>query len=91
MDYSGPKRDEVTGEWRKLLNEELYDLYASPNIIRVIKCRINRCEELLTRMGGKRSAYRVGRYDGKWPLGRPRPKGEDNIKMYIQKVEWGMD
>jgi hypothetical protein len=57
----------------------------------VIKSRRKRCEGLLTRMGGRRSAYRMGRPDGKWPLGRPRLKGDDNIKMYIQEVEWGID
>ena len=79
----GPKTDEVTGEWRKLHNDELYDQYASQNIIRMIKSRRKRCEGLVTRMGGRRSSYRVERPDGKWPLRRPRSKWEDNIEMYI--------
>jgi len=70
----GPKRDEVTGEWRKLHNEELNDLYCSPNIVRVIKSRIIRWAGHVARMGEKRSVYRVlvGRTEGKRPLGRPR-------------------
>ena len=55
----GPKRDEETGEWRKLHNEELNDMYCSPNVIRMIKSRRMRCTEHLTRMGDRRGAYRV--------------------------------
>jgi hypothetical protein len=79
----GPKRDEVTGEWRKLHNEELNDLYSSPNIIRVIKSRRMRWAGHAAHMGERRGAYRVsvGKPDGKIPLGRPRPRWEDNIKM----------
>jgi hypothetical protein len=63
----GPKRDEVTGEWRRLHNEELHDLYSSPNIIRVTKSRRMRWAEHVARMGGKRGAYRilVGRPEGR--------------------------
>jgi hypothetical protein len=70
----GPKRDEVTGEWKRLHNEELNDLYSSPNIIRVIKSRRMRWAEHVARMGEGRSAYRilVGRPEGRRPLGRPR-------------------
>jgi hypothetical protein len=70
----GPKRDEVTGEWRKLHNEELHDLYSSPNIIRIIKSRRMRWAGHVTRMGEKRNACRllVGKPEGKRPLGRPR-------------------
>ena len=73
-----PKRGEVIGEWSKLHNEELADLYCSPNIIRVIKT-------------DRRGAYRVlvGKPEGKRPLGRPRHRWEDNIKMDLQEVEWG--
>jgi hypothetical protein len=70
----GPKRDEVTGEWRKLYNEELIDLYSSPTIVRVIKSRRMRWAELVARMGETRNVYRVlvGKSEGKRPLGRPR-------------------
>jgi hypothetical protein len=70
----GPKRDEVTGEWRRLHNEELYDLYSSPNSIRVIKSRRMRWAGHVARMGEGRGAYRVlvGRHEGRRPLGGPR-------------------
>jgi hypothetical protein len=70
----GPKRDEVTGEWRKLHNEELRDLYSSPSIIRIIKPRRMRWAGHVARMREKRNAYRllVGKPEGKRPLGRPR-------------------
>ena len=79
----GPKRDEVTGEWRKLHN----DLYSSPSIIRVIKSRMRR-EGNVERMGERRGLYRVlvGKRDGKRQLGGPRRRWEDNIKMSLQKV-----
>jgi hypothetical protein len=68
----GPKRVEVTGEWRKLHNEELRDLYSSPSIIRIIKPRRIRWADHVARMGEKRNAYRllVGKPEGKRPLGR---------------------
>jgi hypothetical protein len=80
---SGPKRDEVTGEWRKLHNEELNDLYCSPNIVRVIKSSRTRWTRHVARMGGRRGIYRVlvGKAEGKRPFGRPRFKWEDSIKM----------
>jgi hypothetical protein len=89
----GPKRDEATGEWKTLHNEELNDLYSSPNIIRVIKSRRMRWAGRVARMGEKKVAYRilVGRPEGRRPLGRPRRRWEDNIKMYLQKVGRGMD
>jgi len=70
----GPQRDEVTVEWRKLHNEELNDLYCSPNIVRVIKSRRMRWAGHVARMGERRGAYRVlvGRPEGKRPLERPR-------------------
>jgi hypothetical protein len=70
----GPKRDEVTAEWRKLHNEELCDLYSSPSIIRMIKSRKMRLAGHVVRMGEKRNAYRLlaGKPEGKRPLGRPK-------------------
>jgi hypothetical protein len=70
----GPKRDEVTGEWRKLHNEELRDLYSSPSINTIIKSRRIRWEGHVAGMGEKMKAYRlfVGKPEGKIPLGRPR-------------------
>ena len=84
----GSKRDEVTGEWRKLHNEELNDLYASPNIVRVIKSRRMRWAGHVGRMGERRGVYRVlmGKPEGERPLGRPRRRGKDNIKMDLQEV-----
>ena len=87
----GPRRDEVTGEWKKLRNEELNDLYASPNIVRVIKSRIMRWAGHVARMGERRGVYRllVGEPEGKRPLGRPRRRWENNIKMDLQEVGCG--
>ena len=87
----GPKRDEVTGEWRKLHNEELNDLYSSPNIVRVIKSRRMRWAGHVARMGEGRGVYRVlvGKHEGKRPLGRPRRRWEDNNKMDLQEVGCG--
>jgi hypothetical protein len=86
----GPKRDEVTGEWRRLHNEELNDLYSSTNI-RVIKSRRMRWAEHVARMGDRRGAYwvLVGRPEGMRPLGRPRRRWEDNIKQDLQELGWG--
>jgi hypothetical protein len=69
----GPKRDDVTGDWRKLHNEELHNLYSSPNIIRMIKSRRMRWAGHVARMGEMRNAYRI--LVGKRPLGRPRHSG----------------
>jgi hypothetical protein len=82
----GPKRDEVTGDWRRLHNEELNDLYSSPNNIRVVKSRRMRWAG---HVWEKRGAYRilVGRPEGRRPLGRPRRRWEDNIEMDLQDVE----
>jgi hypothetical protein len=87
----GPKRDGVTGEWRRLHNEELNDLYSSPNIIPVIKSRRMRWAGHVACMGEGRGAYRilVGRPEGRRPLGRLRRRWEDNIKMDVQEVGWG--
>jgi len=87
----GPKRNEVTGEWRKLHNEELNDLYSSPNIVWVIKLRRKRLAEHVARMGVRRGVYRmlVGKPEGKRPLGRPRRRWEDNIMNDLQEVGCG--
>jgi hypothetical protein len=87
----GPKRDEVTGEWRKLHNEELNDLYSSPTIVRVIKSRTIRWVGHVARMAEGRGVYRVlvGKPEGKRPLGRPRCRWEDNIKIDRQEVGCG--
>ena len=87
----GPKRDEVTGEWRKLHNEELRDVYFSINIILVIKSRRIRWAGHVARMGERRGVYRdlVWIPEGKRSLGRPRRRWEDNMKMDLQKVDCG--
>jgi hypothetical protein len=87
----GPKRDEVTGEWRKLHNEELHILYSSPNIIRQIKSRTMRWAGHVARMGEERNVYRVliGKPEGKRPLGRPRRRWEDGIRMDLREIGWG--
>ncbi|KAJ4428164.1 hypothetical protein ANN_24179, partial [Periplaneta americana] len=84
----GTKRNEVTGEWRKLHNAELHALYSSPDIIRNIKSRRLRWAGYVAHMGESRNAYRVlvGRPEGKRPLGRPRRRWEDNIKMDLREV-----
>ena len=85
----GPKRDEVTGEWRKLRNEELSDRYSLPNIVRVVKSRRMRWAGHVARMGEGRGVHRVlvGKPEGKRPLGKPRRRWEDNIKMIFRKWE----
>jgi hypothetical protein len=87
----GLRRDEVTGDWRKLHNEELNDLYCSPNIVRVIKSRRMRWAGHVASMGDRRDIYRVlvGKPEGKRQLGRPRLRWEDNIKMDLQEVGCG--
>jgi hypothetical protein len=87
----GPKRDEVTGKWRKLRNEELRDLYASPSIIRMIKSKRMRWAGHVARMGEKRNACRslVRKPEGKRPLGRPRPRWVNNIRMDLGEVGRG--
>jgi hypothetical protein len=87
----GPKRDEATGGWRKLQNEELRDLYSSPSITRIIKSRRMRWVGHIARMGKKRNAYRllVGKPEGERPRGRPRRRWVDNIKIYLLEIGWG--
>jgi hypothetical protein len=87
----GPKRSEVTGEWRKLHNNELNDLYSSPSVIRIIKSRRMRWAGHVARMVEKLNAYRllVGKPEGKRPLGRPRRRWVDNIRMDLGEVRWG--
>jgi hypothetical protein len=87
----GPRKDDVTGEWRKLHNEDLHNLYSSPNIIRMIKSRRMRWAGQVERMGETRNACRilVGKPDGKRPLGRPRRRWVDNIKMDLgERTGW---
>jgi hypothetical protein len=81
----------VTGEWRKLHNEELRDLYSSPSIIRIMKSRRMRWVGHVARMGEKRSAYRllVGKSEGKRPLGRPRRRWVDYIRLDLREMGWG--
>jgi hypothetical protein len=84
----GPKRDRVTGEWRKLHNEELHNLYTSPRIIKITKSRRMRWAGHMARMGEKRNVYRllVVEPEGKRPLGRPRRRWTDNIKMDLLEI-----
>jgi hypothetical protein len=84
----GPKRDGVAGGWRKLNNEELHNLYSSPSIIRIIKSMRMRWAGHVARIGEKRNVYRlsVGKTEGRRPLGRPRRKWIDNIKMDLLEV-----
>ena len=89
-----PKWEEVTGEWRKLQNEELNDLYYSSNVVRVIKLRRMKWVGHIAYVGEKKGVHRVlvGKLEGKRPLGRPRHRQEDNIKMDPQEVGYeGMD
>ena len=81
----------MTEEWRKVHNEELNDLYSSPNIVRVIKSRRMRWAGHVARMGERKGVYRVlvWKPEGKRPLGRPRHRWEDNIKMDLEKVGCG--
>jgi len=87
----GPRRDEITEEWRRLHNEELNDLYSSPNIVRVIKSRRIRWAGHVARMGEERGVYRVllGKPDGRRRLGRPRRRWVNIIRMDLQEVGCG--
>jgi hypothetical protein len=85
----GPKRDEVTVEWRKLHNEEFHNLYSSPNII---KSRRRKWAGHVERMGEERKVYRVlvGKPEGKRPLGRLRHRWEDGVRMDLRVIGWGV-
>jgi hypothetical protein len=88
-----PKRSEIMGEWRKLKNEQLHDLYISPNTIMVIKSRSwMQLVGHIAHMGEMRNTVLVGRLEGKKSLGIPRHRQEDNIKMNLAEIGWeGMD
>jgi hypothetical protein len=84
----GPERDEVMGGWRKLRNEERHNFYSSPSIIRIMKSRRMRWAGHVARMGEKRNVYRVlvRKPEGKRPLGRPRHRWMDNIKVDFLEI-----
>jgi hypothetical protein len=86
-----PKRDEVTGEWRKLHSEELHNLYSSPDIIRQVKSRRMRWAGHVAHMGEERNMYKVlvGKPEGKRPLGRPRRRWEDGIRLDLRETGLG--
>jgi hypothetical protein len=88
----GPKRDEVTGEWWKFHNVELHILYSSPNIISQIKSRRMRWAGHVARMGEERNVYKVlmRKLEGKRPLGRPRRRWEDGIRMDLREIGCGV-
>jgi hypothetical protein len=87
----GPKRDEVMGQWRKLYNGELHNLYSSPDIIRQIKSRRMRWAGHVVHMGEGRNTYRVSveKPEEKTPLERPRCRWEGGIKMDLREIGWG--
>jgi hypothetical protein len=87
----GPKRDEVTGEWKKFHNEEFHILYSSPNIIRQMKSSRMKWVGHVACMGEERNVYRVlmGKPKGNRPLGRPRHRWEDGIRMDHREIGWG--
>jgi hypothetical protein len=89
----GPKRDEVTGEWRKLHNDELHNLYSSADIIRQVKSRQMRWAGHVARMGEGRKLYKVwvGKPEGKRSLGRPRRRWEDGIRMDLREIGGSVD
>jgi hypothetical protein len=86
-----PKRDEVTGEWRKLYNEKLHNLYSAPDIIRQVKSRRMRWAGHVARMGKERKVYKVlvEKPEGKSPLARPRRRWEDWIRMDLREIGLG--
>jgi hypothetical protein len=87
----GPKRDEVTGEWRKLPSEELHTFHSSPDIIRQMESRRMRWAGYVARMGDEGKLYEVlvGNPEGKRPLGRPRLRWEDGIRMDLREIGFG--
>jgi hypothetical protein len=86
-----PKRNKVTGEWRKLYNEELHNLYSSPGIISQVKSRRMRWAGHVARMGEEIKVYKVsvGKPEGKSPLGRPRSRWENGIRIYLREIVLG--
>jgi hypothetical protein len=84
----GPKRDEVTEEWRKLHNEELHNLYSSPDLIMQVNSRRMKWAGHVARMGVERKVYKilVGKPEGKRPLGRPRRRWEDGNRMDLREI-----
>jgi hypothetical protein len=84
-------RDEVTGDWRRLHNEELHNSYSTPTIIRMIKSMRMRWTGHVARMWAKRNAYSivVGNPEGKRPLGRPRRRWVNNVKIDLTEIGWG--
>jgi hypothetical protein len=82
----GPKRDKVTGEWRKLHSEELHNLYSSPDIIRQVKSRRMRWARHVARMGEERKVYKV--LVGKRPFRRPRRRWDDGIRIDLREIGW---
>jgi hypothetical protein len=91
-EYLDPREiDEVTGSWRKLHNEEIHNLYSSPTIITMIKSKRMRWTGHVALKGAKRNAYSimVGKPEGKRPLGMPRRRWVDNIKMDLREIECG--
>jgi len=86
----GPRREEVAGGWRRLYNEELHNLYASLNIIKVVKSRNMRWAGHVTGMADMRNAYEilVGKTEGKRPLRSPRRTWKDNIRMDLGEIGW---
>jgi hypothetical protein len=91
LKFFGKIQVPIIGEWRKLHNEELSDLYSLPNLVRVVKSRRMRWAGHVARMGEGRGVHRVvvGKPEGKRPLGRPRRRWEDNINMHLQEVAGG--
>jgi hypothetical protein len=87
-----PKRDEVTGEWRKLHSEELHNLYSSPDIIRQVKSRRMKWTGNVARKGEERKVYKIlaGKPEGKRLLGRPRRRWEDGIRMDLREIGFGV-
>jgi hypothetical protein len=87
----GPNRDVVTGEWRKLHSEELHNLYSSTDIIRQVKSRRMRWAGHVARMGEERKVYKVlvGKLEGRRPLGRPKRRWEDGVRMDLREIGLG--
>jgi hypothetical protein len=87
----GPKRDDVMGEWRKLRSEELHNLYSSPDIIRQVKSWRMTWAGHVACMGEERKVYKVlvGKSEGKRPLGRPRHRWGDGVRMDLREIGFG--